>query len=193
MAALVLKDPFISLAANDLSAHFMAVTINPTADTQESTAFGDDWGLRRRIEAIRSVLRLQPGLRRRCARCDGLAAVRNKGGFRGSAQIGGPSSCKSQLDRDVHHQRIPADWRQHWGSDHRNSDRPRRRGASEADCIMLNFKGVPERATDIRVESRVGELARISMSILCGDARANEIHELVINDNFKIVPRKEPE
>ena len=43
MGKLVLKDPFISLAANDLSDDFMAVTINPTADTQESTAFGDDW------------------------------------------------------------------------------------------------------------------------------------------------------
>ena len=58
---------------------------------------------------------------------------------------------------------------------------------------MLNPKGVAEAATDIRVESRVGQLARISMTILCDNARANEIHELVINGNFKIVPRKEPE
>ena len=137
MAKLVLKDPFISLAANDLSDDFMAVTINPTADTQESTAFGDDWrdyegGLRQYDLSFDFNQDYDAG----ALDATVWPLFGTKVAFRGSAQIGGPSSCKSQLDRDVHHQRIPADRRQHRGSDHRNSDRPGGWGAPKADGLV---------------------------------------------------------
>ena len=43
MAELVLIDPFISLGGTDLSEHFKSVSLGPTVDTQDSTAFGDEW------------------------------------------------------------------------------------------------------------------------------------------------------
>ena len=43
MAEIVLKDPFISIGSTDLSEHFKSISLAPTADTQDSTAFGDDW------------------------------------------------------------------------------------------------------------------------------------------------------
>ena len=43
MAALVLIDPFISINGVDLSSHFTSISIEPSADLQEDTAFGDEW------------------------------------------------------------------------------------------------------------------------------------------------------
>lgn len=43
MAEIVLIDPFISIGGNDLSEHFKSISLGPTVDTQDSTAFGDEW------------------------------------------------------------------------------------------------------------------------------------------------------
>ena len=43
MAALVLIDPFIIINGVDLSSHFTSISIEPSADLQEDTAFGDEW------------------------------------------------------------------------------------------------------------------------------------------------------
>ena len=43
MAEIVLIDPFISLAGTDFSEHFKSISLAPTVDTQDSTAFGDEW------------------------------------------------------------------------------------------------------------------------------------------------------
>ena len=46
MAEFVLTDPFISLAGNDVSDHFTSVALPVEAETQEATAFGDEWRTR---------------------------------------------------------------------------------------------------------------------------------------------------
>ena len=43
MAEIVLIDPFISLGGTDFSEHFKSISLAPTVDTQDSTAFGDEW------------------------------------------------------------------------------------------------------------------------------------------------------
>ena len=43
MGEIVLTNAFISLGGVDVSDHFHSVTIDTGADTQESTAFGDEW------------------------------------------------------------------------------------------------------------------------------------------------------
>ena len=46
MAEFVLIDPFISIAGNDVSEHFTSVALPVEAETQEATAFGDEWRTR---------------------------------------------------------------------------------------------------------------------------------------------------
>ena len=46
MAEFVLKDPYITFGANDVSDHFTSISLPVEAETQESTAFGDDWRTR---------------------------------------------------------------------------------------------------------------------------------------------------
>ena len=46
MAEFVLTDPFISIGGNDVSDHFTSVALPVEAETQEATAFGDDWRTR---------------------------------------------------------------------------------------------------------------------------------------------------
>ena len=46
MAEFVLTDPFISIAGNDVSEHFTSVALPVEAETQEATAFGDEWRTR---------------------------------------------------------------------------------------------------------------------------------------------------
>ena len=46
MAEFVLIDPFISIAGNNVSDHFTSVALPVEAETQEATAFGDDWRTR---------------------------------------------------------------------------------------------------------------------------------------------------
>ena len=46
MAEFVLTDPFISIAGNNVSDHFTSVALPVEAETQEATAFGDDWRTR---------------------------------------------------------------------------------------------------------------------------------------------------
>ena len=52
MAEIVLIDPFISLGGTDFSEHFKSISLAPTVDTQDSTAFGDEW------------TEMEPGLKR---------------------------------------------------------------------------------------------------------------------------------
>ena len=68
MAEFVLTDPFISIAGNDVSDHFTSVALPVEAETQEATAFGDEW--RTRLGGLKdwsASPRLQPGLRRRAS------------------------------------------------------------------------------------------------------------------------------
>ena len=46
MAEFVLTDPFISIGGNDVSDHFTSVALPVEAETQEATAFGDEWRTR---------------------------------------------------------------------------------------------------------------------------------------------------
>ena len=46
MAEFVLIDPFISFAGIDVSDHFTSVALPVEAETQEATAFGDEWRTR---------------------------------------------------------------------------------------------------------------------------------------------------
>ena len=46
MPELVLTDALISIGGNDLSDHFTSVTLEYSADVQESTAFGDEFRTR---------------------------------------------------------------------------------------------------------------------------------------------------
>ena len=46
MAEFVLKDPYITINTNDVSDHFTSISLPTEAETQESTAFGDDWRTR---------------------------------------------------------------------------------------------------------------------------------------------------
>ena len=46
MAEFVLKDPFVSIAGNDLSDHFTSISLPAEAETMEATAFGDSWRTR---------------------------------------------------------------------------------------------------------------------------------------------------
>ena len=46
MAEFVLVDPFISLGGNDVSDHFTSIGLPVEAETQEATAFGDEWRTR---------------------------------------------------------------------------------------------------------------------------------------------------
>lgn len=43
MAEVVLTDAFISIAGNDVSDHFTSLSLEFTAEEQQSTAFGDEW------------------------------------------------------------------------------------------------------------------------------------------------------
>ena len=46
MAEFVLTDPFISIAGTTMSDHFTSVALPVEAETQEATAFGDEWRTR---------------------------------------------------------------------------------------------------------------------------------------------------
>ena len=66
MAEFVLTDPFISIGGNDVSDHFTSVALPVEAETQEATAFGDEWRTRLgRAQGLERKPGLQPGLRRR--------------------------------------------------------------------------------------------------------------------------------
>ena len=46
MAEFVLIDPFISINGDNVSDHFTSLSLPIEAETQEATAFGDDWRTR---------------------------------------------------------------------------------------------------------------------------------------------------